>query len=171
MKYLTLFLFCFVFISANAQFDNLDSVVENFSSGEGRSHKKSRPDKEGLSETEFVKLKEAFVGMLNSEIYTQVKKSHREITKKKDGLEFPDPSKDKQWLADLDYTKTWLANNIEKTKFGSVDEAFSAVKESFNLTQKLTKEYADIYMQLKKTSNVQLFELIEIERKYNRQRE
>lgn len=120
----------------------------------------------GLSEYEFLKLKKAYAKMQASETYAQVYKYHQILNEKENGLVTPDPLKDNKWMFDEGYTKEWLAANLNKTKFKSVDEAYDLMWKSFDLYSKQENENAEVYELLRKANNEQMMEVLDMETEY-----
>lgn len=123
-----------------------------------------------LSSVEFKLLKEGYRNMLESETYDLVRKCRRTIGAKKNGLNFPNPRQDRKWLADSVYTKKWLTRNIGKSKFRSVDEAYSLLKKLLDLTQRQLEENEDVYSLLSRASKKQNKEIFDLELNWNRSR-
>lgn len=66
--------------------------------------------------------------------------------------------------------KKWLANNIQHTKFTSVDEAFDTIMGTLNLNIKWQEENKELFALLKKTTLSQFEEIIRPEREQRKKR-
>lgn len=153
MKYLiVLFLSIYSFIKADAQVTRTDTSESN------------------LSTSEFKTLKSDYLNMLESDTYDQIRKSHRNINKKMNGLSFPQSYEDRRWVVDEEYTREWLALHIQETKFVSVDEAYKLIMKLLDLTMKQMDENKDMYSLLKRTSKEQRRDIFDIEVKWNQAR-
>lgn len=153
MKYLVvLFLSLYSFIKADAQVNKTDALEIN------------------LSTSEFKTLKSDYSKMLESSTYDQLRKSHRNINKKMNGIDYPDSKEDRKWMVDSLYTKRWLSKNIAKTKFSSVNEAYSCFKKLLDLTLKQMYDNKDMYVAMVKANKTQLKELFDMEYNWNKAR-
>lgn len=164
--YIVIFLSFVYFFNANAQ--STESSNVGYQEGDVDIESimvKAKEHQGGLSESEFLIAKEAYIKMFKSDTYTLLKKNNKIFIKKKKGLKLP--SNDKKWMVDLNYTRTWLENNIDKTNFSSADEALELLKQSLSLVQKLMIDNAEVYELLKKANNNQIMQLLELERDYN----
>lgn len=128
--------------------------------------KKTDSANTGLSEYEFLKLEKCYSKMLASEAYTQFYKCQNVLVEKKNGLVTPDSLKDNKWMLDEGYTKKWLAANLKKTKFESVDEAYNLIWEHANLMIKFEEENPGVYELFYKASKEQQLEILNQESDY-----
>lgn len=131
-----------------------------FGDGYGQSVKNDKTtEKNELSDYEFIKLEKGYAKMLQSETHSKIRENQKILIKKKNGLVYPDPKKDKKWLIDEAYTKKWLAKNIKKTNFVSVDEAYKLIWKSIELQTLEFKENPEVYKLLSRASKKQRLEV------------
>lgn len=114
-------------------------------------------NQDGLSETEFKKLKKSYVEMTNSDSYRAMKAQSRLIVGKINGEKLSNIETNE------DFNK-WITQNISKTKFSSIEEGNSMFKLMMELTEKTLNEFKEVYEKLKMTSQKQMLELLEDER-------
>ncbi|MFN8325397.1 hypothetical protein [Flavobacterium sp.] len=111
----------------------------------------------GLSETEFKKLKKLYIEMTNSDSYRAMKAQSKLIVGKINGEKLSNIETNE------DFNK-WITQNISKTKFSSIEEGNSMFKLMMELTEKTLNEFKEVYEKLKRTSQKQMLELLEDER-------
>lgn len=105
--------------------------------------------------------------MLNTPLYEQQKNSTFEIAYKLNGVSFLDGVKKKP--DDIEkYISDWLAKNLTKTKFKSVDEGVNLIMENIQLQKKIREENKGLYDLMRKADVDQLSEIIAVDNSYDR---
>ena len=112
-------------------------------------------EKSELSKTEFLIAKQAYLKMSYSEDYKKKRETIIAIAVKI-GI-----NKSFNSIANFEEFEIWIKENIQYTKFKSIDEAKDLMKLSFDLEEKLEIDYPDAFKYLKKASREQLTEIVE----------
>lgn len=125
----------------------------------GQNHDVSETnEKTGLSEIEFLKAKDDYLKMTQTEIYKANKVAMMKLIKKLNSNKIA-----KEFLDEIQWSN-WISENLANTKFKSVDEAIELRKLNLELTKKQYEENAEIYAVLKRATIEQRIEILKPER-------
>ena len=125
----------------------------------GQNHDVSETnEKTGLSEIEFLKAKDDYLKMTQTEIYKANKVAMMKLIKKLNSNKIA-----KEFLDEIQWSN-WISENLANTKFKSVDEAIELRKLNLELTKKQYEENAEIYAILKRATIEQRIEILKPER-------
>lgn len=132
----------------------LVSIITN-----GQNHDISeKNEKTGLSEIEFLKAKDDYLKMTQTEIYKANKVAMMKLIEKLNSNKIA-----KEFLDEIQWSN-WISENLANTKFKSVDEAIELRKLNLELTKKQYEENAQIYAILKRATIEQRIEILKPER-------
>lgn len=114
---------------------------------------------QGLSPTEFQKLRSDYVKMTKSEDYVSMRAKSKELAAKLN------QAKDWESFKSDDTWNKWIIENISKTKFSSIEEANHLRNQMFELTRKNQIDYRDMWQRFRQASQQQRIELLAAEYK------
>jgi hypothetical protein len=118
--------------------------------------------KTGLTEKELQLAKDLYVKMMKTETYVLFKKDLRTRSKKLKNLKLPPYGEMNQ--CDREQVKKWLAANLSKTDFKSVDEGLDTLLKGCMLLEKLHVDNAELYSLISKAKVAQIGEIMMPER-------
>lgn len=153
MKYLILLLCLLGNISLFAQSTNSGAVKDT--------------TKKGLSDSQMVIAKGLYKKMKKTETYIEAAKCIKVLTDKNSDLKDLPPAEMKKLFNNPDSLKKWLADNIKRTNYKSVDEAFDLYMKSIELSKKQFKENPELYSLIGQATPAQMTEIIFPEDVYN----
>ena len=99
-----------------------------------------------VQEVDF--LRQGYTQMIQSEVYKDAQKLGFEVGLKLNNLKYP---KDIE-LLDKEEVKQWLAVNLDKTRFSSIEEGMEMITEYAEKTKELFIKYAEVQRLLKKAA-------------------
>lgn len=115
------------------------------------------PIQTGLTDTEFQKAIDAYIKMTETETYKSNRKAILMMIEKLNHNITKSMTNDEDW-------SKWVAENLAKTKFKSLEEANNLRKLNLELTKKQLEENADLYEMIRRASLEQAHEIFRPER-------
>jgi hypothetical protein len=110
-----------------------------------------------LSGTEFLKAKNQFITMFNSEHYQSKLVIEKKIIGKLTNNIPREYIDDIKWLE-------WLTNNIKRTKFVTIEEGVTLRQKYLELVKKVVGENEELFELMSRASQKQIFQITEPER-------
>lgn len=110
----------------------------------------------GLSTTEFKKFKAEYGEMVKSDSYKAMRFQSKLIAGKMNGQVQADFKTREEFVR-------WISQNIQKTKFSSLQEAESMFIKAEQLTSKNMSEFKDVWEKFSRASQPQIVELMQSE--------
>ncbi|MFP9115196.1 hypothetical protein ACLI1A_14760 [Flavobacterium sp. RHBU_3] len=125
----------------------------------------------GLTKTELATAKELYSKMIQSETYISMNETMAKTATSLNGLKLPQSNSPKDMESEAsttDFYRSWLAKNLNKTKFKSVDEGVKAIMKGWNLTKKLMSENKEVFALIGRANEEQGLEIVRTENPYDR---
>lgn len=120
---------------------------------------KSHTPRRGLSQNELAHAVDLYVKLTKTDAYLERSQKMEVLNRNIRGLELPQAEVNFDW-------KKYFAENLDKTKFRTAEEASTLMERNIELTFQIVKENEEVYSLMKRATREQLGQILQPERRH-----